>query len=203
MASLMVAGVPAKKGMEVTTFRGEKAILVDWRAPGERCGGMNGKVYCQTEGSQHTNEWYPSVIKAKFVQNGGTGNSASLPKGGETVTVKDFKKDDTVFIVHENGGRTDSEIYEATVTLVGKKYVTIGDGPWIHRYMDWNSEYLHEKTEWGKSTLLFKTRQAAEEYIEKKELSSWLGIMSISAAEKYSLDQLRKVKKILDGGQQE
>ena len=59
-----------KKGEEVTTFRGEKAVLKDWREPGVIGGGMNGKVYCDTktkDGKPFSNEWYPSVIGAEFV----------------------------------------------------------------------------------------------------------------------------------------
>lgn len=70
---LMINGKEATKGMEVTTFRGEKYILMDWRAPGERLGGMSGKVYCQTKeefesNSIFGNEWYPSVIGGEFVE---------------------------------------------------------------------------------------------------------------------------------------
>lgn len=70
---LMINGKEATKGMEVTTFDGEKYILIDWRAPSERYGGMNGKVYCQTKerfenNGFHCNEWYPSVIGGKFVE---------------------------------------------------------------------------------------------------------------------------------------
>ena len=71
---LIINGKEAEKGMEVTTFRGEKYILSGWRAPGQMFGGMNGKVYCKTKEDyeQNTpwcNEWYPSVIGGKFVED--------------------------------------------------------------------------------------------------------------------------------------
>jgi len=72
---LMINGEEAVKGMEVTTFRGEKYILSGWRAPGEICGGMNGKVYCKTKEDYEAKkfgcerEWYPGVIDGKFVED--------------------------------------------------------------------------------------------------------------------------------------
>ena len=71
---LMINGQEATKGQEVTTFRGEKYILCGWRAPGEICGGMNGKVYCKTKEEYESDkfgferEWYPDVIGGKFVE---------------------------------------------------------------------------------------------------------------------------------------
>lgn len=70
---LIINGQEAKEGMEVTTFRGETYILTGWREPGQRCGGMNGKVYCKTKEDYEANtiwnnEWYPSVIGGKFVE---------------------------------------------------------------------------------------------------------------------------------------
>lgn len=70
---LMVNGMEATVGMEVTTFRGEPYILTDWRAPGEICGGSRGKVYCKTKEDYESDrpfscEWYPSVIGGEFVK---------------------------------------------------------------------------------------------------------------------------------------
>ena len=70
---LIINGKEAQKGMEVTTFRGETYILDGWRAPGERFGGMNGKVYCIPQKDYENNtpnftEWYPGVIGGKFVK---------------------------------------------------------------------------------------------------------------------------------------
>ena len=64
---LFINGEEAKLNMEVTTFRGEKYILTGWRAPGEICGGQNGKVYCKSQedfekNTPYSNEWYPGVI---------------------------------------------------------------------------------------------------------------------------------------------
>jgi hypothetical protein len=70
---LLINGKEAKEGMEVTTFRGEIYILTGWRAPNERLGGMNGKVYCKSKEDYENNkfgccEWYPSVIGGEFIE---------------------------------------------------------------------------------------------------------------------------------------
>lgn len=68
---LFINGEEARLNMEVTTFRGETYILTGWRAPGEICGGQNGKVYCKSKedfekNTVWCNEWYPSVIGGEF-----------------------------------------------------------------------------------------------------------------------------------------
>ena len=73
MQKLLINGREAVKGMEVTTVRGEKYILQGWREPGAICGGMTGKVYCQTiadynAGTLYCFEWYPTVIGGEFVE---------------------------------------------------------------------------------------------------------------------------------------
>lgn len=60
------------------------------------------------------------------------------------------------------------------------------------------SEYLVEKVSFGNSDLLFASRTTAEEYIEKYFLGLWLGCISTARANKFTLQQLRDVKKILD-----
>lgn len=115
------------------------------------------------------------------------------------LTIKDFKKGDTVFSVTMNivGRLKEPDIIEQTVSSVGRVYVTTGNGSWAQKYADHNSEYLLERATYGESHLLFKTRKDAENYIEKYNLAIWLGTLSIAHAEKYSLEQLRKVKEIL------
>ncbi len=115
------------------------------------------------------------------------------------LTIKDFKKGDTVFSVTMNivGRLKEPDIIEQTVSSVGRVYVTTGNGSLAQKYADHNSEYLLERATYGESHLLFKTRKDAENYIEKYNLAIWLGTLSIAHAEKYSLEQLRKVKEIL------
>lgn len=115
------------------------------------------------------------------------------------ITIKDFKKGDKVYTLTQNKGRnTRPTISEREVASVGRIYVTIGDGPYSQKYMNRESEYLYEKVDFGESKLLFKTYKDAEDYIEKSDLALWLGCISVDKAKKYSLEQLRKIKEILD-----
>ena len=115
------------------------------------------------------------------------------------LTIKDFKKGDKVYILTKNMGRnTNPTICESEITSVGRIYVTIGNNAWSRKFENFNSEFLHEKVNCGESSLLFKTMEDADEYIEKCDLAIWLGRISVSTAEKYSIEQLRKVKAILN-----
>lgn len=52
-------------GQEVTTFRGEKAILVDFRAPLHAA--STGRVFIQRVGFNRVEEYFPAVIGARIV----------------------------------------------------------------------------------------------------------------------------------------
>lgn len=112
--------------------------------------------------------------------------------------LKDFAVGDSAFILTENMGRnTQPEIKETTVKKVGRKYVTIDN--WSEsQFIEGKDEYLREKVSYGEARLLFKNIQDVETYIEKKELARWLRCTSVSKSESYSLEQLRKVKEILE-----
>lgn len=116
-----------------------------------------------------------------------------MSKNCKKITIKNFSKGDTAYIVVDAHGGDNYRIIDATITAVGKKYVTIGR----RKFQDVNANYLHEIVNCGWADMLFKTRQDAEEYIEKVKLSLWLGSMSVYEVSKYSLEQLRKVKEIL------
>lgn len=115
------------------------------------------------------------------------------------ITIQDFKKGNKAFILLMNRGRnSEPTVKEVKIQSVGRTYVTIGQGAFSKRYQNWNSEYLYEKVDYGESTLLFKTKEDVENYIEKCDLALWLGCLSVTKAESYSLEQLRKVKGILE-----
>lgn len=116
------------------------------------------------------------------------------------ITIKDFKKEKTAYIVNMNLGRKkEPSITETVVTSVGRTYVTTGMGTVQRRFMNNRneSEYLVEKVSFG-DYLLFASRTAAEEHIEKYFLELWLGCISTTRAKNFTLQQLRDVKKILD-----
>ena len=96
-----------------------------------------------------------------------------------------------------HGRNEDPVISEVKIGSVGRKYVTINNGPFEKKFQNWNAEYLYEASNYGERSQLFMTREAAEQYIEKEDLALWLGTLSVSAAGKYSLETLRKVKELL------
>lgn len=115
------------------------------------------------------------------------------------ITIKDFKKGDKAYILTRNRGRnTNPTISESEVASVGRTYVTIGSNAWSRKFTNWDTEFLYEKVNCGEASLLFKTMKDAEEYIEKCDIALWLGGISVNKAEKYSIEQLRKVKAILE-----
>ena len=60
---LMIKGKEATVGMEVTSFRGEKAKLLSWTEPHKTS--SSGRVYVEWEDGA-TGEYFPSVFNGKF-----------------------------------------------------------------------------------------------------------------------------------------
>lgn len=116
----------------------------------------------------------------------------------KALTIKDFKVGDTAYAVSMKRGRNEKpHIRKEEVTSVGRTYVTTGVNAWSRKYMNWDTEYLMEKVECGESKHLFRTMSDAEDYLEKCDLALWLGCMSVPKAEQYSVEQLRKVRELL------
>lgn len=112
------------------------------------------------------------------------------------MNIKDFKKGQTAYILNMHTGRnTDPTIHETTVSAIGRKYVTVESGS---RYENSDNPYgLIESKDWGDRTFLCPSRECAEMHIEKEELMRWL-CNAASFTYKYSLEQLRKAKEILE-----
>lgn len=91
------------------------------------------------------------------------------------------------------------------VKSVGRKYVKVGEGEYTRPYgyclRNEKDEYLTEAKDWGHPELLFPSVKTAEEYLERKELVTHIVNefrQFLFAEEKYSLDQLRRIKKIME-----
>lgn len=114
------------------------------------------------------------------------------------MTIKDFEKGQTAYILNMHKGRnTEPTIMETMVAAIGRKYVTVSNG---NRYeTDNDNPYgLIEVIDWGDRTILCPSRTDAEMYIERDKLQMWLCSASNFGRDKYSLEQLRKVKAILE-----
>lgn len=116
--------------------------------------------------------------------------------------IRDFSKGQTVFVLGERV-RTRGELStrRSWVEKVGRKYVTIG-GLWGGRFKETSESipYLVEQTEYGSPRFLFPSEQAFNEYKEREELKEWVRkTAGWDKINRYTLDQLRAVKKILEG----
>lgn len=60
---LMIKGKEATVGMEVTSFRGDKAKLLSWTEPHKPS--SSGRVYVEWENGS-TDEYFPSVFSGEF-----------------------------------------------------------------------------------------------------------------------------------------
>lgn len=115
--------------------------------------------------------------------------------------IKDFSVGQTVFILGERiRSRGELHIVKAEVAKEGRKYVTIS-GRWAAQFKGTAESlpYLVEQTEYGSPRFLFPSEQALNEYREWEELKDWVRKMTgWDKINRYTLDQLRAVKKILE-----
>lgn len=120
------------------------------------------------------------------------------------MTLKDFTIGQTVYMTtsdryRRGDGRDD--LNEATVTKVGRKYVTVKSGAWECRFFPFREtdNCLTEKVECGTPQKLYATREAYEAQRELESRRDWLRkAADWSTVNKYTLEQLRAVKAILE-----
>ena len=124
------------------------------------------------------------------------------------MTLKDFKQGQTAYsLIREINIAIKYRIEECVVISVGRKYVKASSKealgyPREFYLDDITDEYLHENKDWGCNYMLFLTKEALDNYIEKENLREWLNnAMSRSKVLSYSLDQLRAIKAILEDEQ--
>ena len=88
--------------------------------------------------------------------------------------IKRFVQGQTVYVLKMNAGRVDNPIIiEHKVKKVGRKYVTIDTDD---RFCEEERfEFgLVETKDWGERSYLCQSRKDATDYIEKRELETWL-----------------------------
>ena len=122
----------------------------------------------------------------------------------EAMTIKDFKQGQAVYSLEKNHNtKSKYRIDEYVVISVGRKYVKAApknsqNYPKEFYLNNITDEYLYENRDWGYREMLFLTKEAAGGYIEKEALLFWLRNLTYYLRDdKYSLEQLREVKKIL------
>ena len=116
------------------------------------------------------------------------------------VSVKDFHVGDSAWSVERRGNA--ENIVEKKVTKVGRKYVTAGDFGQQYAELPRGGAYLSDNASCGYNSYLFPSKQAAQEFIQKKELVLKLQrkVDHISSfGEEYTLTELKQAYKILNG----
>ena len=120
------------------------------------------------------------------------------------MTIKDFTVGQTAYAMGDGYGimRDKYSVSEVRVEKVGRKYVTIA-GTWGEPFEETSASrpYLIERMDCGTPRLLFQSRKAVDDYIEREELKTWVRTAAgWDKIDRYTLSQLRAVKKILEGG---
>ena len=121
------------------------------------------------------------------------------------VSVKDFKPGQTAYILTRKRGRTQEHfVSQCVVVSVGRKYVKTVKQESSNITSEFynlrgNDDYLSEVDYCNTGRRLFPTQQAAIEDIEKDMLKDWISkATQHSSMEKYTVQQLREVKEILE-----
>lgn len=118
--------------------------------------------------------------------------------------INEFQKEQKAYVLAcDHRRRT---IKECSVVSVGRKYVTVSIGHKEEKFVenDCYQNALSEVTEYGYVDLLFASKEEVEKYEEIRELRRWLSAdaASFKRINSYSLEQLRAVKEILEGGEE-
>lgn len=125
------------------------------------------------------------------------------------VSLKDFSVGATAYTISNENGNSQYKLSEYRVISVGRKYVTVTEmmlraSAFRFGISAVSNEYLAEVVNYGWSKKLFPTKEKAEEYIEKENLRIWVDkALMYSKSKEYTLDQLRRVKAILEEKKEE
>lgn len=118
------------------------------------------------------------------------------------MTIKDFKVGQTAYILEDRYQGAFGTATEVEVAKVGRRYVTVRDGWQETRFYEPanGTTHLVEDRDYGAKRLLFLTTEAVAEHKELTDLQRWVQeATSWLKVKRYSLAQLREVKKILEG----
>lgn len=118
--------------------------------------------------------------------------------------IKKFVVGQTAYVIGDGSSRKMKHEYtEATVTKVGRVYVTVkiaGNWPMMFQDEGTHDPFLIEKTEYGGKRMLFQSKKDVEEWVERQELKRELRTaLDWSNIDRLSIEQLRYIKKVIDG----
>ena len=124
------------------------------------------------------------------------------------MTIKDYKIGQEVFIMlsRRQGWQLDEEkdLIKCVVEKVGSKYVYAKPNNRCYSekffQQDEKDDFLMEYKDYGDRKLLFSTKEAAFDYVEKRRIFDGLQYMFHYSVDydRFTLEQLREVQKILN-----
>lgn len=114
------------------------------------------------------------------------------------ISIHDFKVGETAYML--NKSRKPEQLIEVQVESIGRKYVTVNLIGWKLKFEvnNYSPYALTEKTEYSKERFLFATEDKYNEYKEIKELEYWLQNATRNIYNRFSLEQLRKLREIIE-----
>ncbi len=122
------------------------------------------------------------------------------------MNIKDFTVGQTVYVLKEKRGpEREVQTKEYIVVSIGRKYLRAsrdGDSRFPTEFyeLEDRKDHLREKKDWAEPLKLFPTKEALTDYIEKEMLRRWLTeAANFYNSEGYTVEQLRAVRKILEG----
>lgn len=129
------------------------------------------------------------------------------------MNIKDFKVGQTVYVEltgNASRGKTIEEcIEEWEVTSVGRKYIkAVKKDEKVLRIeiiFEWREEYKSfvEKTNYSINYTIYNTREEIENKHERRQLFKEISEIFRFGTKKVTLEQLRKIKEILEGSDEE
>nr|WP_303182479.1 hypothetical protein [Lachnoclostridium phocaeense] len=119
------------------------------------------------------------------------------------MTLKDFKPGQMAYILYmKKGYNAEPILFVRKVVKVGRKYITDDRGCRFYESdvilsADRRTHVFLEDCEFGEKGFLFTSKKEADDWIELHELEKWL-ITIRCCNHPYTIEQLRKVKEILE-----
>ena len=112
------------------------------------------------------------------------------------MTLKDFTIGQPVYLLEEDGYGRKNIQRTAVVQKVGRTYLTVTYGIHTMKFLPSNHCWV-EETEWGYPALLFESKEARADFVERVELNKWFRTTACFPGI-YTIEQLRAVKEILE-----
>lgn len=111
-------------------------------------------------------------------------------------SIKDFNVGEKAYVVYSNiGYRQPPRMEEVTITKVGRKYITVNIGR--EYYYDDGSNVFRPKENYGNLTLLYSSKNSAEEEIARLSLKPKILTIIQYKIGSFSTEDIKTIYKIV------